>query len=102
MAGRRCNYRRPDPNVLGFEMEHEYGDTVEGLAEYVKDMAQEVAEDQIEDLFRQFPEVQQHLDYVLAGGESGRSLTTTHNLTMVTSSRRRRHRSSKSSACTVL
>ena len=34
-------------------------------------MAQEVAEDQIEDLFRQFPEVQQHLDYVLAGGDSG-------------------------------
>ena len=58
-------------NVLGFEMEHEYDDTVEGLTEYVKDMAQEVAEDQIEDLFRQFPEVQQHLDYVLAGGESG-------------------------------
>ena len=58
-------------NVLGFEMEHEYDDTVEGLTEYVKDMAQEVAEDQIEDLFRQFPEVQQHLDYVLAGGDSG-------------------------------
>jgi len=58
-------------NILGFEMEHEYADTVEGLTEYVKDIAQEVAEDQIEDLFRQFPEVQQHLDYVLAGGESG-------------------------------
>lgn len=58
-------------NVLGFEPEYEYDDTVEGLTEYVKDMAQEVAEDQIEDLFRQFPEVQQHLDYVLAGGDSG-------------------------------
>lgn len=58
-------------NVLGFEMEHEYADTVEGLTEYVKDIAQEVAEDQIEDLFKQFPEVQKHLDYVLAGGESG-------------------------------
>ena len=65
-------------------MEHEYDDTVEGLG-YVKDMAQEVAEDQIEDLFRQFPEVQQHLDYVLAGGESGQFFKpTTHNLTMVT------------------
>ena len=58
-------------NTLGFETEFEYADTVEGLTEYVKDMAQEVAEDQIEDLFRQFPEVQQHLDYVLAGGDSG-------------------------------
>ena len=58
-------------NILGFDTEFEYADTVEGLTEYVKDMAQEVAEDQIEDLFRQFPEVQQHLDYVLAGGNSG-------------------------------
>ena len=51
-------------------MENEYADTVEGLTEYVKDIAQEVAEDQMQDLFQQFPEVQRHLDYVLNGGES--------------------------------
>ena len=58
-------------DILGFEPEAEYDDTVEGLTEYVRDMSQEVAENQIQELFEQFPEVQQHLDYVLAGGESG-------------------------------
>lgn len=57
-------------DILGFELENEYDDTVEGLTEYVRDMSQEVAEAQIQDLFGQFPEVQRHLDYVLAGGES--------------------------------
>ena len=57
-------------NVLGFEMEAQYDDTVEGLTNYVRDISQEIAEDQIQDLFEQFPEVQRHLDYVLAGGES--------------------------------
>lgn len=58
-------------NILGYELENQYDDTVEGLTEYVRDISQEVAEAQIQDLFEQFPEVQQHLDYVLAGGESG-------------------------------
>jgi len=57
-------------NILGYELENEYDDTVEGLTEYVRDISQEVAEAQIQDLFEQFPEVQQHLDYVLAGGDS--------------------------------
>ena len=57
-------------DILGFELENEYDDTVEGLTEYVRDISQEVAEAQIQDLFEQFPEVQRHLDYVLAGGES--------------------------------
>jgi len=57
-------------DILGFEVENEYDDTVEGLTEYVRDMSQEVAENQIQELFEQFPEVQRHLDYVLAGGES--------------------------------
>lgn len=57
-------------DTLGFELENNYADTVEGLTEFVRDISQEVAEDQIEDLFEQFPMVQQHLDYVLAGGDS--------------------------------
>lgn len=57
--------------ILGYELENEYDDTVEGLTEYVRDISQEVAEAQIQDLFEQFPEVQQHLDYLLAGGDSG-------------------------------
>jgi hypothetical protein len=56
--------------TLGLEIDNNYADTVEGLTEFVKDMSQEVAETQIEDLFQQHPLVQQHLDYVLAGGDS--------------------------------
>ena len=57
-------------NTLGFELENEYADTVEGLTEFARDIAQEIAEDQLESLFKDYPEVQKHLDYVMAGGES--------------------------------
>ena len=56
--------------ILGFEVENNYADTVEGITEFVRDVSQEVAEAQLQELFEQFPEVQQHLDYVLSGGES--------------------------------
>ena len=56
--------------TLGFELENEYADTVEGLTEFARDIAHEIAEDQLESLFQQYPEVQKHLDYVMAGGQS--------------------------------
>jgi hypothetical protein len=56
--------------TLGYELENEYADTVEGLTEFAKDIAQNIAEDQLDALFQQFPEVQKHLDYVMSGGES--------------------------------
>tara|TARA_Y100000816_G_scaffold281787_1_gene256699 strand:+ start:4607 stop:5758 length:1152 start_codon:yes stop_codon:yes gene_type:complete len=55
--------------VLGVEMEYEYADTVEGLTNYVRDVSEEVAEAQIQDLFEEYPEVQRHLEFVLAGGD---------------------------------
>ena len=55
--------------VLGIEMEYEYADTVEGLTNYVRDISEEVAEAQIQDLFQEYPEVQRHLEFVLAGGD---------------------------------
>jgi len=55
---------------LGIDREHNYDDTVDGLTEYVKDVSQEIAESQVEGLFEQYPEVQKHLDYLLAGGDS--------------------------------
>lgn len=54
---------------LGYELEKEYAETEEGLAEFTKDIAQEIAEDQLEGLFKQFPLVQKHLDFVMAGGD---------------------------------
>lgn len=57
-------------NTLGFELENEYADTVEGLTEFAKDIAQNMAEDQLESLFESYPEVQKFLDYMMAGGDS--------------------------------
>lgn len=56
--------------ALGYDIENSYADTEEGLLEFTKDIAQNIAEDQINDLFQQFPLVQKHLDFVLAGGDS--------------------------------
>jgi len=56
--------------TLGFELENDYEDSLEGITNFVKDITQNAAEEQIAGLFEQFPEVQQHLDYVLAGGNS--------------------------------
>jgi len=58
--------------ALGYELENDYADTEEGLVEFTKDIAQNIAEDQINELFQQFPMVQKHLDYVLAGGDSAK------------------------------
>ena len=72
----RDNSRNDDDSIissiaksLGYELEKEYAETEEGLAEFTKDIAQEIAEDQLEGLFKQFPLVQKHLDFVMAGGD---------------------------------
>lgn len=57
-------------DTLGFELENEYADTVEGLTEFVRDLSQDAAEEQISNLFEQYPEVQKHLDYLMSGGNS--------------------------------
>jgi len=54
---------------LGYDVEKEYAETEEGLAEFTKDIAQNIAEEQLEGLFKQFPMVQKHLDFVMAGGD---------------------------------
>lgn len=67
--------------TLGYELEKDYADTEEGLAEFTKDVAKEIAEDQLQALFEQFPTVQKHLDYVLAGGDPDKFFQT-YNPTM--------------------
>ena len=71
-----CNFGDGDDGIissiaksLGYELEKEYAETEEGLAEFTKDIAQNIAEDQLDGLFKQFPLVQKHLDFVLAGGD---------------------------------
>ena len=55
---------------LGYETEDEYEDTEEGLLAMTQDVGQQIAEDQLNNLFENFPLVQRHLEYVLNGGES--------------------------------
>ena len=62
--------------TLGFDLEYEYDDTVEGITNFVRDMSEDVAEDKLQGLFEEFPEVQQHLDYLLAGGSSDEYMRT--------------------------
>lgn len=57
-------------NTLGFDPEGEYDETIEGLTNFVRDISQEAAEEQLNNLFEQYPEVQKHLDFLMSGGES--------------------------------
>lgn len=57
-------------NTLGFELNNEYDETVDGLTNFVRDITQEAAEEQLNQLFEQYPEVQRHLDFLMSGGNS--------------------------------
>ena len=73
---------------LGYELEGDYADTVEGLTQMTQDVAQTMAEDQLDNLFEQFPEIQKHLEFVLNGGDSsefysqGNRLNTVANVNL--------------------
>ncbi len=58
---------------LGYE--GEYSDTAEGLTEMTKDVASQMADDRIDEVLEKFPLVKEHLNYVLAGGESQKFMT---------------------------
>lgn len=55
--------------TLGYELDGEYEDTIEGLVELTKDAAGQMAEQELGGLFSQFPEVQDLLQYRLNGGD---------------------------------
>tara|TARA_R100000951_G_scaffold29886_1_gene25793 strand:+ start:5725 stop:6846 length:1122 start_codon:yes stop_codon:yes gene_type:complete len=55
---------------LGYETEEEYADTEEGLLALTQDMGGKIAEDQLNELFANFPLVQKHMEYVANGGDS--------------------------------
>jgi len=55
---------------LGYELDGEYADTADGLAEMTKDVADKMADSRIDEVLESFPLVKKHLEYVLAGGES--------------------------------
>lgn len=55
---------------LGYELDGEFADTADGLADMTKEVASKMADDRIDDVLAAFPLVKEHLQYVLAGGES--------------------------------
>jgi hypothetical protein len=55
---------------LGYEVDQEYADTSEGLANMTKDIASQIADDRIDEVLEAFPLVKEHLQYVMNGGES--------------------------------
>tara|TARA_R100000544_G_scaffold16436_1_gene7815 strand:+ start:961 stop:2100 length:1140 start_codon:yes stop_codon:yes gene_type:complete len=58
---------------LGYDVENaNYEDTPEGIAELTSDIASQIADDRIDEVMEAFPLVKEHLDYVLAGGDSQR------------------------------
>lgn len=57
-------------SALGYEMDREYEDTAEGLTELTKDIASQMADDRLDEVLENFPLVKDHLQYVLAGGQS--------------------------------
>ena len=68
---------------LGYELEGDYADTVEGLTQMTQDVAQTMAEDQLDNLFEQFPEIQQHLEFVLNGGDCSEFYSQSNRLNTV-------------------
>jgi hypothetical protein len=65
-------------DTLGFQLEEEYEDSVGGLTDFVRDLSQQAAEDQLASFFEEYPDVKKHLDYVMSGGESS-AFTEAHS-----------------------
>lgn len=55
---------------FGYDLEGEYEDTPEGLTDMTKELANKVAEGQLDKLFVAYPEVKEHLEYAMNGGDS--------------------------------
>lgn len=66
-------------DTLGFELDGEYDETVEGLTNFIRDVSQQSAEDQLQNLFELYPEIQRHLDFVMSGGSSQEFMNSYRN-----------------------
>jgi len=55
---------------LGYETDNKYEDTPEGLTKMAQDVGSQLAEEQLDTLFKKFPLVADHLQYVMSGGNS--------------------------------
>jgi hypothetical protein len=55
---------------FGYDLEGDYEDTPEGLTAMTNEIANKVAESQLDKLFVAYPEVKEHLEYSMNGGDS--------------------------------
>jgi hypothetical protein len=55
--------------LLGYEVDGEFDESVEGVAEYAKAVGQKIAEEEVKDLFESFPDVKEYLQFRLNNGD---------------------------------
>lgn len=55
--------------ILGYEVEGEFDESVEGVAEYTKAVGQKIAEEEVRDLFESYPDVKEYLQFRLNNGD---------------------------------
>ena len=69
---------------LGYDIEGEYEDTPEGIVELTKTASEKMAEETLENIFSSHPTVKQHLDFVMAGGDPNKFMSTQGEVTYET------------------
>ncbi|MDC6350683.1 hypothetical protein PP178_03900 [Zeaxanthinibacter sp. PT1] len=61
---------------LGYEIDGEFDDSVEGLTEYTKKVGEQVGQQYLQQVFEQFPDVKKYLEYRAQGGDQGKFFET--------------------------
>jgi hypothetical protein len=55
--------------TFGYDIEGEFDETVDGIAEYTKQVAVKMAESEVQQLFEAYPDVKEYLDFRLKNGD---------------------------------
>jgi len=62
----------PNDNLqerMGYDIEGEFADDYDGIANLTKAMAEKIAEEQFQSVFQSFPDIQEYLNYRVSGGD---------------------------------
>jgi hypothetical protein len=55
--------------ILGYEIDGEFDESVEGVAAYTKAVGERIAQEELQDLFESIPDVKEYLQFRLNGGD---------------------------------
>jgi hypothetical protein len=61
---------------LGFEFDEDFEDSIDGVAELTRRAAEKLAEQELESIFNEYPEVKNLLEYVSLGGDTSKYMNT--------------------------